>query len=329
MATTFAIRGDSLDARFSSAGKSPGQAGLRDIVVSSDQAGINGSTSLDFAGSFATRRALLYAGRENTPSGLNRSVLIRFKAASVSINCALFYLGGFFELEVNALFAYVNTSGEIVVGVSNEVGQTDTGTTTGANITDIANDAGSTLWHDLLVTWDGTSGANGLNVYVDGTNRLTDTMTRALPSPYNTVDRRACSNILLGTAGGISFTHCFIDEFVVSDQILTPSVTLESGAGTLNGNARNSYYAVDAFDGQNNTWPAENKVEEGTTWFESGVQNTGTLSLDAPTLPDANDVRFGVVYGPDNEPITGELNTALSNASKVKVSDNNIKVKVS
>jgi len=250
MAITFAVRGDSLDARYSSAGKTPAIYGSNDPAeVNTDQAGINGTSSIDMAGSFLTFRALSYIGRENTPSGRPRSVLMRAKIASAGGNVALFGVGHLNRNPINFMGAYLDTSGDVNVTVSNESAQTDTSKTTAGTITNIATDAGSAVWHDIVVTWDGTTGTNALEIWIDGTREIQDTMTRDLPT-YNANQQLACASINIGTEFVQTNTHLFLDEFVIWDEVITPtSVGLTSGSGSLNGNSRSAYVDVASFDG--------------------------------------------------------------------------------
>ena len=241
----FAVRGDSLNARYSSAGATPGAlGGANEPVVNSTQAGINGSTSIDMAGGFLTFRSLAYIGRESTPSDRPRSVLMRVKFASLSTTMGLMQMGGFARIPVNYIALAVNSTPEVNVRVANNLGQADTGTTTSSGL-------GTTNWHDIVVTWDGTNGASGLNVYVDGTVRLTDTMTRSLPTPYDDNERQSCDRIIIGAADAYSQNaHYYVDEFVVWDTVIDPtSINLTSGTGSLNGNSRSAYVDVESFDG--------------------------------------------------------------------------------
>lgn len=322
MAITFAVRGDSLDARYSTAGKTPARLGaLAPPEVTTDEPGINGVNSIDLAGAFLTFRGLNYIGRENTPSVATRSVLIRVKFASLSSTMGLFYMGGSNRSETNGFGARVEATPEIRVYVANESGQIDNGITSSSGL-------GTTNWHDIVFTWDGTTSANGLKVYVDGVEKLSDTMSRSLPT-YDTNQQNACSNIVIGpcSPGAAQNVHFYVDEFVVWDEVIDPtSVTLTSGSGSLNGSSRSTYVEVDALDAKNNTFPTEVQVESGVTWIQQGVEKTGTLST--PTLPDENDVRLGVEYGQSADLKTGALNTNTSNAYEVEVGDNEVEVKV-
>lgn len=238
MGITFALRGDSLDARYSNAGKTPGSTGNTPAEITADQAGINGSTSIDLAGSFLTQRPLIYVGRSNLPAGKPRSVRMRVKLASKGANQGLFHLGLMTRNSFNSFYAYATTGGEITCGVANNLAQTDEGTTSGASLTDIATDGGSATWHKICCTWTGDTTANGLEVWVDGTRVLQDTMTRALPT-LTTSEINAAANIIIGSTGAVVNTHFYLDEFIIDDTVVDGSAYTGDSA----------YISVNSFDG--------------------------------------------------------------------------------
>lgn len=241
MGITFALRGDSVDARYSSVGKTPGYLGsTNDTAVTTDQAGINGTNSIDMAGSGAAIRPLIYNGRQNTPDTLNRSILLRAKFGATA-NLGLFNIGTMTRNPSNYIGANIDGSGEIIVYTGSTDGATDSGTTTSAGL-------GTTAWHDIVVTWDGQS---NLDIWVDGTRRLNDTgIFRQLPSPFNEADQLGISSIILGQNFVTFNTQMFVDEFVIWDEIIDVSaVTLTSGSGALNGASRSAYVDVASYDG--------------------------------------------------------------------------------
>lgn len=253
MAETFALRGDSLTARYSSAGSEPALFGANDpAAVTTDHPGINGVSSIDLAGSFLTLRPIQYIGRTNTPAGKPRSILVRVKFASFGASNGIISMGGSLvsaASSINHTSMYATTGGEITAYVANNLAQTDFGTTSGASLTNVATDAGSAVWHDIVLTWTGDTTANGLEVWVDGTRRLQDTMTRALAT-YSANEQLCSSQITIGAGYNISNTHLFLDEVVIWDTVIDPtSVTLTSGSGSLNGASRTAYVDVPAYDG--------------------------------------------------------------------------------
>jgi len=242
MAVVFAVRGDSLDARFSSEGKSPGVTGSIHAAVTTDEPGINGTNSIDMVGTGAAPRPLIYNGRTNTPSGLDRSILIRCKLASAA-SLGLINMGTMTRNSFSYLGLEATAGGEVTARVGNAMGGTDTGTTTGAAL-------GTSAFKDILVTWDGTNGAGKLNVYVDATSRLSDTMSRFLPNPFTLEDQLAVGHIMFGSNHSFINAHMSVDEVVIWDEIIDPtSVTLTSGSGSLNGASRTAYVDVAEYDG--------------------------------------------------------------------------------
>jgi len=325
MGIVFAVRGDSLDARYSSNGKTPAKLGDAAITVFSEVnstvAGINGSTTIDMAGSTANLRGLVWPGYTNTPNTRARSVLLRARFPSLATNYPLFSIGSNFDLPINTYEGVLLSNGEIYAQVANEFGQQSNQTTTGAGIT-------TDTFYDLGFSWDGTTGAGKFNIYVDGVNRFSGAVSRDLPT-WDDNTRRAVNAIRLGNMDFARFCEMYVDEFVIWDEEIdftSSSFVLESGAGSLNGASRASYLAVDAFDGANNTFPTEAQVENGVTWVQAGVNKTGTLAT--ATLPAENDVRLGVQYGQAGALKTGALNTNTSNAYAVEVQSNEIEVKV-
>ena len=241
MAVVFAIRGGSLTAHYSNDGASPGILGTTPAEITTDEPGINGTNSIDMVGVGAAGRALVYNGRLNTPSGLARSVLIRCKMASAAA-LGLFNMGVMTRNLSNYMGLNATSGGEVTFNVGNTGGASDTGTTTGAAL-------GTTAFKDILMTWDGTGGSGVLDIYVDETNRLSDTPTRFLPSPFTASDRLAVSHIMLGSNFATINAHMSVDEFVVWDEVIDPTtVVLTTGTG-LDGSARTAYVDIEALDG--------------------------------------------------------------------------------
>ena len=250
MAIVFAVRGDSLDARYSNNGKSPGAGGNAVTVrsvVNTNVAGINGTTSIDMTGNGAGAnfRPLTYPGDTNTPAVAARSALIRFQPLSLAVALPLFHVGGERVIQTLGFAARVEVTGEIRVATSNEVGQTDNATSTGAGVAPGA-------FYDVGISWDGTVGATGLKITVNSTVRLSTAALRALPT-FDANIRRCVNAIVLGVdmIATSRLTNIYVDEFVLWDEVVdfTSNLQLESGAGALSGALRTSYVAVDALDG--------------------------------------------------------------------------------
>jgi hypothetical protein len=243
MAIVFAVRGDDLDARYSNNGATGALLGATQPVLAADATSINGVNSIDLVNAGLGYRGIAYPGDTNTPSGKARSMLFRVKFASTGAQ-GIGGIGGFHRNPVNFMGLSLTATPEITVTISNELGQVDTGTTTSSGI-------GTTAWHDIGVSFTGDTTASGMLVAVDGVIKLTDTMTRSLPT-FDANARRAVFTTLMGPNYTANNTHFLLDEMVVWDttQDFTASdFALTSGAGALDGAARTAYLDVDAVDG--------------------------------------------------------------------------------
>ena len=242
---TFGVRGDSIEARYSSEGKIPGRGGNNaPSEVTTDRPGINGTNSIDMAGTTTTIRPLVYVGRTNTPLVKPRSVLLRANFVSIGVSLGLFNMGGDIGLPQNYVGFYLTAAGEILFDIANDVGQIVTGTSVSSGI--VIN-----TWHDIVLTWTGDTTTNGIEIWVDGVRKYQSTSTRSLPT-YDENQQRVCANLVIGADSSNSIENCYhyIDECVVWDEVIDPtSVTLTSGSGSLNGASRTAYVDVDEYDG--------------------------------------------------------------------------------
>lgn len=243
---TFALRGDSVDARYSLAGKEGYAAGnSNQAAVTTDEPGINGATSIDMAGTRGFH-PLLFMGGKNGSSNIARSYAMRVKLTTITASNALFVHCGNpgQNIEINGITAYVDASGEIVLNVMSLVGATAAFTTTGAGLT-------TTGFHRIAVTWTGDNTANGLEVWVDGVRKLQTTSSQSLSPDPMTLNGQMCQGTLgVGTSSVVFSTQTSWDEFLVYDEVIDGS--------TYTGSA--SYIAVDAFDGQAPAGGGEAKI---------------------------------------------------------------------
>ncbi len=306
MSITFAVRGDSLIARYANQGKVPaiinsgGTSPGGFARVTTERPGINGVNSIDLRGTgFPSpgggARGVIWEGNLNTPSGRPRSILIRFNFSSFALSSGLFAVMYDFNLAGNAIGANVTPAGEIRFDIYNEISNNYTITSSTAGM--VVN-----TWYDLLVSWTGDTTTNGLKAWLNGTQIINATSTRELVNPFTDEDRRSINQIAIGISpikGGTRFANHWIDEFVIWDEALTsPTVLLESGSGVLNGSARTSYVAVAEYSGL--TWPLVGKVKDGETWNKFGVTETGTREDANP-----NKVIVGESFGEDGTELQG------------------------
>jgi hypothetical protein len=136
-----------------------------------------------------------------------------------------------------------------------------TGGTLGINV---VNYAGSTLanataafspstgvYYDWFISADlSSTGANNVKGYVDGVLKAQATPSGTWSNPRLV----NCQQLLVGiqATSGINQCSLQIDEIAVWDSIIDPTnVTLQSGAGSLNGASRTSLLAFTNFNGSN------------------------------------------------------------------------------
>lgn len=161
------------------------------------------------------------------------------------------------------------------------------------------------VWYDVVLTWDGTTGANKVIVYIDGTSFGTKTATAAAADANGNYTQAA---ILLGAPTVSGFRgDILVNEFVLWDDVIDPT----SGGLNLNGASRSSFVSTSGLtlDPNSSTDPGVANVRSGTGYSISGVSKTGTAAIptaanvrsgtavDATTgtlaVPSAANVRFG------------------------------------
>lgn len=324
MPITFAVRGTSLDARYSRAGKTPGRwatvgANLP-VLESTNAPGVIGGSVVNMAQASLAARSLLYNGLENLPAGRPFSILIRLAFSDVSSLQGIFQIGGpwgggFTPGQIYLFFISGNSWRVAVFGDDSSaiVNNFAIGTFTPSLST----------FHDIVMTCTGDTTANGLKLFIDGTLVGQTTMGANLPV---TRDRNVQKSISLGTvASDVSGVRWRLNEFVIWDEVITPSsVALTSGTGSLNGASRSAFVEAAAFDGLAYTDPGQANVLSGVQYTFAGNARTGSYVCPAPNFPANADVRLGVSF--DNGGRTGTLDlpaqadvkigTAFDNATK-------------
>jgi hypothetical protein len=330
MATVyFAVRGDSLNARHSKAGKIPSTfysatSGQPSVIASTALTGQIGSGVIDCVGAGGVTRGLVYPGRTNLPASNDYSVLIRCGAATWASSVNLFSIqnGNGGTQGVSSLFLSGTNSWRI-----NLAGATANVTTN----TSIATFSPSTTaFMDVLITYQ-ISGSNVLiKLYIDGTLRANTSFGATnLDNPRDVNFRNIIS---LAATNSHTTSTIYINEFVIFDGVVDPSnVTLESGSGALNGSARTSFVAATAFDGLENTDPGIANVREGTSYTQAGLALTGTLPVGDTTNPGASNVKEGVEYSIDGVEFTGTLpyyDFSTNEAEMIATITDNLKIAV-
>lgn len=282
MAVVFSYRSDdsSFNARYSSGGKS-GQV-VATVTNAVDATAIGGrSVVFQTPASF---QLLHWNAASNTPNSRSISVVMRYSPnyngapAGRRALWAISTGAGTTQPGILQMYHEV-TTGALTIHATNEAGASSINFASFGNwTTGVSGD-----WYDFVFTWDGTTTANAVKFYIDAASFGTVTAGSALTSSWNNKYRRS---ILIGGGPTATASSGKLNELWIDDSILDPTsnVSLESGAGLLNGASRTSFMSdvagstLTSFDALNSTDPTEAKVESGTTYYINGVLKTGSLS---------------------------------------------------
>jgi hypothetical protein len=274
VAIVFAVRGDSLDARYSSGGKTGTRTSSTLVVPNTATTGALGGVAIDF-NTVASSKAATWNASSNTPNGraisANHGYVPQYSGAPSSrraiINLSA-NSGRLGEIELT----HETTTGNINVTAINAAG---TVCINAASAGAFSPTSGTR--YDISFAWDGTTTANSFKVYVDAALLGSLTPGTAFEAGWtNTYFKE----IILGVSRASSAALHRTDELVVWDTVIdfTANVALESGNGLLNGASRSSYVSVSAFDGLNSTDPGIANVASGTSYYINGTSYTGTMT---------------------------------------------------
>lgn len=295
MGVVFAVRGNSLDARFSRAGKTPGiitnTGEVAPAVVANGSA--FGGFAIDQKLSANGARGLIYPGRENLFAGPAFTIITRIApnySGNPSNSRLLFGLWGSQYNSQGSIYIYHrNTDGKLQVNISTTNFQACVSTAT----TYVFNPTAG-QFYDIILSWDGVS--TGANIHLGVNGVLVDTLSafRGL-DPW---DRNAVTTINLGGNFAIGNSgDRELDEFVILDT--AEDVTSFAG--------RSDYVEVASLDGQLNTSPQLAEVSSGVTWYDDGVLKTGTKTCPVSVSPGEANVRENVSYTINDEEEVGTL----------------------
>lgn len=284
MAIVFALRADSASytARYSLNSTEAQTMGNGVISYDTDATAITGH-NINLDQGSASTRVIQYPFRGvHTAKAI--SVLIRMKPGQVNLLGGFWHIGQANGYSVNDLTLWQNSSLYQLIAFNDAMTTVRNGS---MGVTPIAD-----VWQDIVLTWDGTTSANKLKLYVDGV--ATSQTAGAAWATTTFHDTLAIGGITPGVANA----RFKFEEFVVWDTEIDPtSVTLESGTGSLNGASRTSLVSVSALNGGSYTDPGESSVKTGTSYTHAGVAKTGTYDgSDRWTDPGESNVKTGVSY---------------------------------
>lgn len=235
----FAVRGNSFVAAYGTGNKQGSRSVAAGTVITSDGTAISGSVIDQSAGTSSS--SVFWPGANNMPDGRAFSVLHRFKPGYSGTPAAakglwtLGYIATNCGVSVN-LFHW--TSGKLYMFARNENNQTpiNVQTTSDFNPT-------SGTYYDVVFTWDGTTTANAVKLYLDGVLFQQSTATQAMSSSLTSNDWPA---IIMGITANAISTNIKTDEFVIWNKVIDPtSVTFADGTtGSLNGASRTKLVGI-------------------------------------------------------------------------------------
>lgn len=296
MAIVFAYRTDqsNYDARYSPGHKTGTKIDPSSNISFVADAGAIGGVALDFANSTNQKR-VVWSGHNNSPNGAAISITIRaapMYSGTPAGRRALFSLSNAAQRPIVSLWHH--TTGDLVAYIFSGGGIAI------ANILSLgAFNPTSGTYYDLTLTWPGTTAANGIKAYVNNTLNGQGTASVAMDSG---ITNKYMNSLSIGGDNQATVGLLRVNEIVIQDAVIDPTanVSLESGAGLLNGSSRTSFISdvsgqtLTSFDGLNSTDPGvANVLTSAGTYYINGAAKT-------PTYVDvgaATNVKTGVSYG--------------------------------
>lgn len=274
----FALHGDSLLAYLHSGAGKQGYSytpiNYATPAASEADAGAIGGSRLTFDTAQNDIRGWVWPGFTNASLTGKFSILARVKcpAATPANNTFLFAIGGFTGLgggsPTSAVGLSLNADNTLRIHLwNNRNAQIFSNSSFGSWTPSIST------WYDIVLTWDGTTGANKVKLYIDGVSFGTKTATAAA-ADGNGNFTQAC--ILLGAPIVSGYRgDVLINEFVVWDDEIDPT----SGGLNLAGAGRASFVSTSGLvlDPNSSTDPGEANVRNATGYTISGVAKTGTM----------------------------------------------------
>lgn len=317
MAVVFHVRGDSKDARFSSSGKTPASlaavAANNPSITTSAITGVIGGSVIDMDSGAASINYLEYVGRNNTPAkAFTANLRVAFPGTTGLLG--LWGWGSGATSYFSRMIFYFN-SGTLNFRWADA--QVNTRLNLSMNWTPTANKI-----YDLGVQWDGSASTGAARIYIDSVLQTSGASSLARPT-----DDRPNVNVLdLGAAAfDVANTRILVNEFTIWDtaDVNFSSVTLTSGLGALNGDARTAFVDAAAFDGTVSTDPGASNVLSATGYTIAGVSYTGSYSTPVSTDPGVGNVRLATSYAIQGVALTGTLSVPTAVSGTASTCDTN------
>ncbi len=245
MSVIWALRADNsaMKARRSAAGISPTLfGGANKPTYQTDGTDSVNGHYIDLDGGSNSNRQIVYPAR-GVFSNQAFSILIRGWWPSFSINQGVYEIASANSYTSNIFRQYlVSANWRATIYNEAEAAAINQSTISSTSVS-------TSTWHDMGLSWDGTTGSNKIILYIDGVSIGTWTASVAASNPRNA---QMTDTIAFGAVDNLFTTRYRLSEAVIWDTAIdfTSNVTLESGAALLNGASRTSPVAVNPWAGQ-------------------------------------------------------------------------------
>lgn len=248
MGIVFALRGTAISSGSYPARFAPGGhlgTPINAAAITTSSAGLSG-TIIDMTNIGGALKYLSYPGAYNVPNGRVFSILIRLAPSYTGTPAGSRAIWNVSTgAGPNALYMELRhdiTTGNLTLAGRNETNNAILGVSPGVYV------PVSGTYNDVLFTWDGTSTAGQVNLYVDNVKLGAGSTSAAAIS--SSMTNTWLKSILIGFNVNVAACAFKLDEFVIWDSIINPaSVGLVSGSGALNGASRTSLVDVPIFGG--------------------------------------------------------------------------------
>lgn len=341
MAIIFQVRGTALDAYYArfakSAGLVYGGSTVAPAVTALTSSGIFGNSYIAKRNNLGNQRGLIYPGFSNTWSGAPFTILLRIIprwTGAPGTLMTLCTIGGYSGSGLAKIECSILTSGAFRLRMSDRNQGTLTLNDTSGTYTSYVS--GTPV--DIMMSWDGTTGANAVKWSVEGTEVGTVTAGQA------SVQAGALlrTGIQIG-CGGVDSNHADWDlnEFVIWDSaeshtysprsdFYTPPSTGEGKAVESMVKTGQTYYDLDVFTSKTGTYdgsdrwtdPGESSVKTGTAYKANSTSNNKTGTYDGSdrwTDPGEANVRSGTAYKANSTSNNKTGSASIPTAANVKV----------
>ena len=175
-------------------------------------------------------------------------------------------------------------------------------------------------WHNVIVTYDGSSSATGIKIYIDGTVQTTTNpgytlSATVVPAVNWKIATRQSESIFGGSIDDVRIYNRALSAAEVTDLYNQGTVTANASTNALNANGLVGQWS---FDGKQTVWTSSSAA---TTLDTSGNNNTGTLtSMSQSTSPVIGKIGQGLYFDGSNDYVSVADANSLDLANNFTIS---------